>query len=433
MGSPQQLTELRRRLYQCTEFRAEALNEDARRAWHVDVFAGENDPVEEVVEKLLWSTSGVGTLGLYGGTGVGKTTQVYRLVHELWVRHHIVAIRIGYDDFSSLSSPPDVSDFLLSIVGGLADSAHKLGLLSTSWDNDPINDRVLRLLKRLKFDVSVSAGPFDVKAALKEDDSFRRRIRDHLSGQVARLVKEVRDFASSVLVDIRNNKADCRGVALIVDSTDRLSAPASADEAMQSAVRNLFIQNGDNLEFEDLHAIYLLPPWLPISDGGALRIPTVAFPAIRIADRANEDAPSGLALLDAIVRKRMPDIENLISGADLKELYRNSGGVQRVLFVLLKEVAGRSRRASRLPIEREIVQTSIDSITQDYLAISGEIAPALSHIDRTKSVDGLEQATLSQLGKYFQALVILQVANGEKWFTIHPLMRKRLAAVQAVR
>jgi len=195
------------------------------------------------------------------------------------------------------------------------------------------------------------------------------------------------------------------------------------------AVRNLFIQNGDNLKFEDLHSVYLLPPWLPISDGGALRLDTVMFPTIRVANRDDSDSESGISLLDKMVHKRMSDINSLIAESDLRELYRMSGGVQRVLFILLKEIAGRARRATSLPIDHALVQTALDSVRQDYLAITLEAAPALRKIDATKSVDGLEEEALAQLGRYFQALVVLQVANGEKRFAIHPLMRQRLNAV----
>src|ERR1035438_1268377 len=136
---------------------------------------------------------------------------------------------------------------------------------------------------------------------------------------------------------------------MIIDSTERLSAPASAEKDMQEAVRNLFIQNGDNLRFENLHSVYLLPPWLPISDGGALRLDTVAFPTVRVSNRDGSDAESGIDLLDQIVRKRMPEVNALITQSDLRMLYCMSGGVQRVLFLLLKEVAGRARRAYSLP------------------------------------------------------------------------------------
>ncbi len=251
-----------------------------------------------------------------------------------------------------------------------------------------------------------------------------------MAGQVAQLVQEVRAFTSDVVTAIQASVTGCRGVVLIVDSTERLGSPASTETEMQAAIRNLFIQNGDNLVFDDLHSVYLVPAWLPITDGGALRLDVVMFPTIRVAKRDGSDDEAGLRLLHDMVYKRMPDIENLIAPSDLRDLYRMSGGVQRVLFSLLKEVASRARRAVALPVQRTLIETSLDSIKTDYLAISTEVAPALRLIDRTKSVDGLREDDLNRLHKYFQALVVLQMTNGEKWFAIHPLMRQRLDLIR---
>ena len=63
------------------------------------------------MERILWSETGAVALGVAGGSGVGKTTQLYRLIDELWDNHRIVGIRVGYEDYSSLSSPPDITDF----------------------------------------------------------------------------------------------------------------------------------------------------------------------------------------------------------------------------------------------------------------------------------------------------------------------------------
>jgi GTPase SAR1 family protein len=424
-----ELTILRKRLYQCTELRAEAISKLNRLAWMVDVFAEEDDPILEIVEHISWSGPATATIGLSGASGVGKTTQIFRLIENLRSDEELIGIRVDYEEYSSLSSPPDITDFLLSLAGGIAEEARKLGHLPRDWNSDTTNERIFGLLRRLSFEPEVSAGPVKIKASLRDDESFRRRLRQHLSGQVAQLVKEVREFVSMVVSAIRQSNPKCRGVVLILDSTERLSAPASAEQDMQSAVRNLFIQNGENLEFSDLHCVYLVPPWLPISDGGALRLNVVSFPAVRVSTRNNDDDRRGLSLLDQIVRRRMPDIERLIAPEDLRQLCQLSGGVQRVLFQLLREVAGRARRASSCPVEHSIVHTAIDSIRQDYLAITIEAAPALRRIDGSKSVDGLGEASLAQLGRYFQALVILQVANGEKWYTIHPLMRQRLESV----
>lgn len=401
-------------LYQAMPLRAEELSYDERRSWLVDVFDPSEDPVLEIAEKIAWSERAA-LLGVAGGAGVGKTTQAYRLIDHLWMHHQTITIRVGYEDYSSLSSPPDITDFLLSVAGGLATEAQRLGHLPPDWNQESINSRLIALLKRLRLETEISAGPLKVGAALREDESFRRRIRDHLSGQVSQLVGEVRVFVAQLVAKILEAHPGSRRVAMIVDSTERLSAPASADEAMRAAVRNLFLQNSENLRFDDLHVIYFLPPWLPISDGGALRFDIVGFPMIRVANRDDSDSNSGMQLLDTIVKRRMPNIEELISASDLKELCRMSGGVQRVLFQLLQEVADKARGATSLPIESTIVSKAVNSIRQDYLAITSEAAPALRSIDASKSVDGLDEASLAQLGRYFQALVVLQVANGDKW------------------
>ena len=57
-----------------------------------------------------------------------------------------------------------------------------------------------------------------------------------------------------------------------------------------------------------------------------------------------------------------------------------SGGVQRVLFRMLHTVAGRARRATTLPVAPEIVASAIETIREDYLAVTVEAAPWLARI-----------------------------------------------------
>jgi len=173
-----------------------------------------------------------------------------------------------------------------------------------------------------------------------------------------------------------------------------------------------------------------VPPWLPIFD--TPRMPLFQFPAVGIehpgADPQPDDA--GLDLMDEIVRARMPEIEELIARDDLRRLYRMSGGVQLVLFKLLRTVAGRARRATSLPLAADIVTSAIETIREDYLAVTVEAAPWLARIQETNRLDGLPADALATLGGYFQAVVVLLYCNGTKWYAIHPLMRKRVRRAQ---
>lgn len=435
---------LRSTLHKVTPFRAEELEpgELEQKEWFVDVFrpgAGGgtiDDPILDIVDQIAWSDRAV-MLGLTGGTGVGKTTQLGRLRKVLGDEHAIACVIVDYGEVNELSSPADVTDFLLSVVGGFALQARREGYLSDDWDKARIGARMLAILKRLKMpeiDVSVpGAGSITVQDLLSDDESFRARVREHMRGRVSEVIQEVRAYAGEIASAIRSHDDDCSAVALVVDSTEKLAAPGSGQERMQDAVRNLFVQNGDNLAFPEIHTVYLVPPWLPISDGGSLRMPLFQFPAVRVEHRGAEPAADdvGLAIMDNVLRVRMPEIEELIARAELRALYLMSGGVQRVLFRLLRTVAGRARGATSLPLAPEITQSAVETIREDYLAVTVEAAPWLARIQETSRLDGLPREALGALGAYFQAMVVLQFANGTKWYAIHPLMRERVKRAQA--
>lgn len=442
MVDRQRLEQLRATLWRNTPLRAEELapGELEERGWFVDVFRaredGEivDDPILDIADQVAWSDQAL-LLGLTGGTGVGKTTQIGRLARVLDEQHRITLVRVDYGQVNELSSPPDVTDFLLSVVGGFAQAAVAGGYLPAAWNQPGVGSRLLKIFKRLQvphLDVSIagvaSLSPLDL---LREDETFRARLRQHLAGRVSQVVDEVRTYAGEVAAGIKDQHGGA-GVALVVDSTEKLAAPGSAQEQMQSAVRNLFVQNGGNLAFPELHAIYLVPPWLPVSDGGALRLPLCQFPAIRTERRGTGAAADehGLALLNEIVRRRMPDIDELVDPSDLRRLASASGGVQRVLFQLLHAVARLARATPSLPVPAQLIDAAIESIREDYLAVTVEAAPWLARIQATGSLDGLPAQALAALGSYFQAMVVLQFANGTKWYAIHPLMRGRIERAQ---
>jgi hypothetical protein len=440
----QRLEYLRSTLYKVTPLRAEILKPGQleEQGWFVDVFraSGEgqaiDDPILDIADQIAWSDRAQ-IVGLTGGMGVGKTTQIGRLARVLADRYAITCVTVDYGEFNELSSPPDVTDFLFSVVGGFALEAVRSGLLPRHWDRESIGVRLLEMLRRLKMpDVEISVGDtasITVQDLLSQDETFRARLRRHMSGRVSEVIKEVRGYAGEIATAItEHGKRDGR-VALVVDSTEKLFAPGSLQDQMHAAVRNLFFQI-DNLAFPEIHTIYLVPPWLPVSDGTALRMPLYQFPAVRIEKLGSKPEPDGLGLeiMDEILRARMPDIDELIAPADLCRLYLMSGGILLVMFQLLHAVARRSRAAKSLPVPGEIVSSAIETIREDYLAITVEAAPWLARIQETNRLDGLPEEALVALGSYFQAMVVLQFANGTKWFAIHPLMRERVRRAQPV-
>jgi len=239
----QRLEHLRSTLYKVTPFRAEDLEpgELERRGWYVDVFrpTGDDtvdDPILEIVEQIAWSDRAV-MVGLTGGAGVGKTTQLGRLRRVLGDEHAIACVTVDYGEFNELSSPPDVTDFLLSVVGGFALQARREGLLPAAWDKASIGARLFDILKRLNMpdiEVGLAGASITVQDLLREDESFRARLREHMQGRVSEVIQEVRRYALEIAEAIRDAYEDCAAVALVVDSTEKLAAPGSGQEAMQA-------------------------------------------------------------------------------------------------------------------------------------------------------------------------------------------------------
>ncbi len=377
-------------------------------------------------------------IGLTGGVGVGKTTHIQRLREILLNESKVVCVPIDYAHYGELSSPPEITDFLLSIVGGFAEQAVALGALPQDWDRLSVGTRLKDILGRLQvpnLDAKFSAfgAEITVQDLLRQDESFRVLLREHLRGRVSEVIKEAQGYSGEISSAIMNHTPNCAGVALVVDSTEKLSAPGAAETTMHQSVRNLFVQNGDNLRLHECHTLYLLPPWLPVEVGIALRFTVMQFPAVRVIQRDGTPDCKGLSIMNEIVRKRMPDVEEFIPKEDLERLYALSGGVQRVLFRLLRNVARSSRRATRLPIESDIVTQAIAAEREDFLAITIEASPWLDLIERTRSLDGLPADGLTALDAYFQSLAILQYANGSKWYSIHPLLTERLERARQVR
>ncbi len=438
MVDRKRLEELRSTLYKVTPLRAEDLDpgELEQNGWFVDVFAAaENplasvdDPILNIADEIAWSDRAL-MISLTGGTGVGKTTQLGRLADVLWRDHSVACVTVDYGEFNELSSPPDVTDFLLSVVGGFAQRAADHGFLPDDWDRQTIGNSLLGILKRLKIPEAKiglgGAATITVQDLLSQDETFRTRLREHLTSRVSEVIREVRAYAGKVVSAILEHVDGCKAVALVVDSTEKLAAPGSSQDRMHTAVRNLFVQNGDNLAFPEIHTIYLVPPWLPVSVGGSLRMTPLQFPAVRVEARNGGPDDHGLDLMCRIVRTRMPTIHDLIAADELRRLCLMSGGVQRVLFQLLHAVARRARSTPALPVPPELVESAIETIREDYLAVTIEAAPWLARIQETAGLDGLPQAALASLGDYFQAMVVLQFANGTKWYAIHPLMRDRV-------
>lgn len=85
------------------------------------------DPVDALARAISW-THGESVQLLSGFRGTGKSTELRRLKHRLESTGYIVVL-CDMEQYLNLSTPIDVTDFLLAVCGGLNEELSRRELL----------------------------------------------------------------------------------------------------------------------------------------------------------------------------------------------------------------------------------------------------------------------------------------------------------------
>ncbi len=108
-----------------------------------------HDPVERLHDTIEFSV-GESVQLVAGFRGTGKTTEFSRLERRLWRSDHLV-IRVDLDEYLDLTSPVDITDFLLVLSGAVGDRLQDerllgpgVGALHDFWE------RAARLLSSIE-------------------------------------------------------------------------------------------------------------------------------------------------------------------------------------------------------------------------------------------------------------------------------------------
>ena len=142
------------------------------------------DPVESLTRTIEW-TSGESVQLLSGFRGTGKSTELRRLKKRLDQSNYIVLL-CDIEDYLNLSTPVDVSDFLLAISGAFGEefdrelntrNLYRGSLVEERWA-----ERLSGLIKGIRLEESeVGVASLGVSAKMKlnlrNDPSFKRRVQ----------------------------------------------------------------------------------------------------------------------------------------------------------------------------------------------------------------------------------------------------------------
>lgn len=400
-----------------------ALYEDAR-------LLGD-DPVELLARAIEFSP-GESVQLLSGFRGTGKSTELRRLEKRLVeLGYQVVLIDIA--DYVNLSTPIDITDFLMALAGAFGDGLQAPEHLDKDPKHQGYWTRFAAFLQRTHIEIpEVNVEGAALKANLKSDPTFKERLQQRMAGHLGALAADVHRFFEDCVKLLKERHGRDVEVVLLVDSVEQIRGTSANAADVHSSVETLFVGHADKLKIPYLHLIYTVPPYLKVRsanlgaayDAGAVQI----FPAVKLRDqKTGEVFDAGLEALTRVVTSRAAgDWKRLLGREErLREIVLASGGHLRDLLRILSEVI---RRAHDLPVNDEVVQAAINQIRTEFLPITNVDALWLARIASTHKAEIEDLSRLPDLARFFDTHVVLCYRNGPEWYDVHPLIRDIVTA-----
>lgn len=421
---------LQRELYRA--LRDEQLQEDDPRYFHLYELPSleHHDPVERLRFPISAQEQGVQLFSGYRGTG--KSTELRRLARGLRASNYCVVL-VDYESLANTSTPVDITDFLLTVVGSLGEELASAKLLT----GPSFFERFASFLGRLQVQVdgltlSAQAGAgAQLKLNLK-DPSFKARLQHHLVGSLGAFVEEAHDFVRAAKAAVRAKGYD--NLVLIVDSIEHIRGGTINREEVQASLEALFTQHNDKLALPGIHVVYTAPPYLKIRYQALSTLYDLGvqlLPAIRVRKRGGQLDPELLDGLRTLVSRRGP-IERLLSTEQLDEIIKLSGGHLRLLFSMLREIVARARS---LPVSQAVVEDAIVQSQSGYTPIADEDVRWLARVAETKEPPLATRDDVVRFSGFLDVHLVGAYRNGEEWYDVLPLLadyvRRRARALEA--
>ena len=400
----------------------------------------ESDAVANLIQYIDWAPLSDQTYLFSGLRGAGKTTELNRLVREL----RGLGIAAYYCDASrylNLNDPQlSLPELLMAALAGLADSVRQE--LGTDFLTDSIWQRTKRLLGsnvevKPSLEVGTPQGKVKVEATLKENPDFRRELIESVK-RSSEFYSEAVGFAKDVTTLIRS-RTNSDKIVLVVDSLERLSAPAGDESKLFDSLKEVFFNDPQRLRFPGFSVVYSAPPYLhavlPSVNGGFSQC--VSLPNFKVMQRPAAGAQpirnaEGIALMVQIVSQRFPRWPEVLSLTVLEELAWLSGGNVRRYFSLVRALARKAGLSQAvLPItdlDSTAVQHAISDAAQPLLWLTAEDHRWLLRFmndaqGAAAQVENL-QKDLPAIIRLFDHSLVLDYRNGEAWYQVPPLVRR---------
>ncbi|MCF6282945.1 MAG: hypothetical protein L3J28_12205 [Candidatus Polarisedimenticolaceae bacterium] len=393
----------------------------------------DGDPILELKTGIEFSESE--SLHLVSGQrGTGKSTELLRLKKLLEDDEGYEVFYLNMLDYLSESEPVDITDFLLSASAGLAAQAKE------RYGFDALHEGYWErmqnlLLAEVEFDqmgakTDAMAFSVDIKARLKRDASFKRKLQQATKGHIVQLTEQINRFVRELVdaVRVKQKNKDLQ-VVFIVDSFEQIRGTSQNAREVHDSIVRLFGNYGDNLHLPLIHFVITVPPYLITAAPGITRLtqsnPVITLPSVHVCKRSGEADQDALAIMRAIIHRRSEEAKSIFTDTAIDHLAAVSGGDLRHFFSMLRMAilkAGANVVVS-LPIGEAIIRQAEETQRRDMLPISDEDVLWLHKVHKSKKAELPSIEQLPLLARLFDSTLIINYRNGEDWYDIHPLVR----------
>ena len=389
------------------------------------------DPVDDLLKGIEWADTLETAQLLSGFRGTGKSTELRRLQNLLEEKGHYKVIRCDMQEYLNLSTPIDISDFLIAIAGAFSEKLTEDDFLGKDPAHKNYWERISAFLRKteVKLDsISSNISGVEIKANIKQDPDFKEKLQQEMKGHLGALANDARQYFEQCVALLRKKHGPDTQVVLLLDSIEQIRGTSANEDDVYASVETVFQGHADKLRIPNIHVVYTVPPWLKIRSPGVAGLYSNSehLPCIKVRETDGSPDRTGVDALVELVGKRGDWRRLFASRNDLERVILASGGYLRDLLRLLQRCL---RQASSLPIDKSTIEMAEHHIRNSYLPIAQKDAEWLHRVANTHRAELIEGGDLGHLSRFFDTHLILCYRNGEEWFDVHPLITEHVREI----
>jgi hypothetical protein len=384
---------------------------------------------------------------LIGHPGVGKSTELTRLVEKMSGRFRAIRFQVTEDldpgnfkafDVLLLMMIKIVEETARPVEDGGAGKFPPEGLLQAIVDWFAAEETTVTRSRTTAIEASAGVGPPAISLWQKVTGLFAN-LKGEMKYSADRGTKivEYRLLRVSTLINLVNKLlADCSDLLRMATNREWLFIGENFDrpEIPTRLVEDFFLTHAHILRDIQVHTIFSIPIGLVYSERATqLPCPTDRIhivPDTPVFNRHHEASKEGRSALREVLAARVSP--KLFEGDQMKRVIVASGGNLRDLLAMVKLAADSAilRRSPKGTIGKRDVDSAINGLRTDYqrkLGVGAFDVAKLTYPEKAaRLVDIYNQDPDAQIPDPVLYSLLnaraVQEFNGERWFGVHPVV-----------